>query len=62
MQQGTDLKAPVEVRIIGDDVTRLKTIAVQVEDIMKKAMGSRLVRSDFGEDHYSIRQTALRYD
>ncbi|WEA00631.1 efflux RND transporter permease subunit [Mucilaginibacter sp. SJ] len=57
MQQGTDLKAPVEVRIIGDDVTRLKTIAVQVEDIMKKAKGSRLVRSDFGEDHYGIQVT-----
>ncbi|GAA3990285.1 efflux RND transporter permease subunit [Mucilaginibacter dorajii] len=57
MQQGTDLKAPVEVRIIGDDVTRLKTIAERVEDIMKKAKGSRLVRNDFGEDHYGIQIT-----
>jgi multidrug efflux pump subunit AcrB len=54
MQQGSALKAPVEVRIIGDDIDHLKTIAAQVSDIVKKANGSRFVRSDFAEDYYGI--------
>lgn len=57
MQQGTDLKAPVEVRIIGEDVTQLKTIAARVGDILKKAKGSCQVRSDFGEDYYGLQIT-----
>lgn len=57
MQQGNDLKAPVEVRIIGDDIARLKTIAGQVSSILKKARGSRLVRNDFAEDYYGIQIT-----
>ncbi|MFF5383368.1 efflux RND transporter permease subunit [Pedobacter suwonensis] len=57
MQQGTDLKAPVEVRIIGEDVLQLKGIATQVDHIMKNAKGSRLIRSDFGEDYYGIQIT-----
>jgi multidrug efflux pump subunit AcrB len=54
MQQGSTLKAPVEVRIIGEDIDHLKSIAAQVSDILKKAKGSRFVRSDFAEDYYGI--------
>jgi len=54
MQQGSTLKAPVEVRIIGEDIDHLKTIAADVSDIVKKAKGSRFVRSDFAEDYYGI--------
>ena len=54
MQQGSSLKAPVEVRIIGEDIDHLKSIATQVSDIIKKAKGSRFVRSDFAEDYYGI--------
>ena len=54
MQQGATMKAPVEVRIIGEDIDHLKTIAAQVSDIVKKAKGSRFVRSDFAEDYYGI--------
>lgn len=57
MQQGSDLKAPVEVRIIGDDLTQLKTTGKQVADILNKAKGSRLVRNDFAEDYYGIQIT-----
>lgn len=57
MQQGTDLKAPVEVRISGDDVLQLKNIAAQVSNIMKAANGSLLVRSDFAEDYYGLQIT-----
>jgi len=54
MQQGSSLKAPVEVRIIGEDIDHLKSIGTQVSDIIKKAKGSRFVRSDFAEDYYGI--------
>ncbi|MGV3557786.1 efflux RND transporter permease subunit [Larkinella arboricola] len=54
MQQGQPLKAPVEVRIVGEDLNRLKQIGQQVQDIVKKAPGSALVRNDFREDYYGI--------
>ena len=54
MQQGSPLKAPVEVRIIGDDINRLKEIGIQVQDILKKTKGSAIVRTDFKEDYYGI--------
>jgi multidrug efflux pump subunit AcrB len=54
MQQGQPLKAPVEVRITGEDIHRLQQIGAQVTDIIKKAKGSRLVRNDFREDYYGI--------
>lgn len=57
MQQGSDLKAPVEVRIIGDDLTQLKTTGEQIADILRKAKGGRLVRNDFAEDYYGIQIT-----
>lgn len=54
MQQGQPLKAPVEVRVIGEDINRLKQIGAQVAEIIKKTDGSRLVRNDFKEDYYGI--------
>jgi multidrug efflux pump subunit AcrB len=54
MQQGQPLKAPVEVRIIGEDINRLQQIGAQVADIIKKEKGSRLVRNDFREEYYGI--------
>ncbi|NTE05578.1 efflux RND transporter permease subunit [Agrobacterium tumefaciens] len=57
MQQGNDLKAPVEVKIIGDDIPTLKAYGTQVADIIKRAKGSRLVRNDFASDYYGIQIT-----
>lgn len=54
MQQGSPLKAPVEVRIVGDDMGRLKEIGGQIEAILKQASGSKYVRKDFAEDYYGI--------
>ncbi|PAC30072.1 efflux RND transporter permease subunit [Flectobacillus sp. BAB-3569] len=54
MQQGSPLKAPVEVRIIGDDIKHLKELSTQVSTILKNASGSKFVRSDFGEDYYGF--------
>lgn len=57
MQQGSDVKAPVEVRITGDDVNQLKFLGGKVAEILKKAEGSRMVRNDFAEDYYGIQLT-----
>ena len=54
MQQGSPYKSPVEVRIVGDDVARLKAIGLQVQEILKNAKGSAMVRPDFREDYYGI--------
>lgn len=54
MQQGQPLKAPVEVRIIGDDITKLKAIGNEVATILKNTKGSYLVRNDFREDYYGF--------
>ena len=54
MQQGAQLKAPVEVRIVGDDITKLKEIGDEVAAIIKNTKGSKYVRSDFAEDYYGI--------
>jgi len=44
----------VEVRIVGDDMGRLKEIGGQIEAILKQASGSKYVRKDFAEDYYGI--------
>ncbi|WP_288426110.1 efflux RND transporter permease subunit [uncultured Spirosoma sp.] len=54
MQQGALAIAPVEVRIIGDDLTELRRIGEQVTAIVKKTPGSTLVRPDFREDYYGV--------
>lgn len=54
MQQGSPLKAEVEVRIIGENIDKLKQLSTQVQNILKKAHGSTLVRNDFKEDYYGI--------
>ncbi|OMP79737.1 MULTISPECIES: efflux RND transporter permease subunit [unclassified Chitinophaga] len=54
MQQGSVLKSPVEVRIIGDDISRLKQIGEEVQKIVQNTKGSYLVRSDFREDYYGV--------
>lgn len=54
MQQGQVLKAPVEVRIMGNDLQKLKEIGEEVTTILKEAPGSHYVRSDFAEDYYGI--------
>ncbi|AYB31948.1 efflux RND transporter permease subunit [Chryseolinea soli] len=54
MQQGSSMSAPVEVRIVGEDVNRLKEIRDQVREILKTTPGSLFVRDDFSEDYYGI--------
>lgn len=54
MQQGKPLKAQVEVRIWGEDISKLKAIGQQVDSILRKTQGTAHVRSDFHEDYYAL--------
>jgi multidrug efflux pump subunit AcrB len=55
MQQGQPMSAPVEVRISGDDITRLKQIGGEVQNILRRSGGSSMVRTDSREDFYGIK-------
>lgn len=54
MQQGMPLHAEVEVRVVGDDIRKLKEMGNKVEKIIRNTKGSRLVREDFKEDYYGL--------
>lgn len=54
MQQGMPLKAHVEVRVVGEDINKLKEIGHKIESIIKHTNGSRLVRNNFKEDYYGL--------
>jgi len=54
MQQGPALKAPIEVRIVGDDINVLKKLGAQIEGILKNTKGSLLVHNDYREDYYGV--------
>ncbi len=54
MQQGQPLTAPVEVRIIGEEIQTLKKISNDVKAILRKSKGSFLVNDNFKEDYYGV--------
>lgn len=55
LKQGQPEAAPVEVRISGSNISRLKQIGNEVQNIIRSTGHSRMVRSDFREDYYGIR-------
>jgi len=54
LEQGTLMKAPVEVRITGDDLVTLKEIGAQVEEIVRKTPGTQYCFTDFRNDSYEV--------
>ena len=50
LQQGQVMEAPVEVRIVGDDASTLKTLGGQVEDIFRHTLGAIYIHTDWHED------------
>jgi multidrug efflux pump subunit AcrB len=54
MQQGESLKAPVEIRVVGEDINVLKNVGKQVEAIVKNTKGSLAVHNDYREDYYGV--------
>jgi len=49
-----DFEAPIEVRISGDSIADLKTVAQQVEQLLKKNEAVTWVRNDWGEMRQGI--------
>jgi multidrug efflux pump subunit AcrB len=47
LQQGASLEAPVEVRVIGEDIQELKRIGSKVEELLVQAPFSAFVHTDY---------------
>jgi len=47
--------APVEVRIMGDNLKDQKKVAAQVAAIVEKAKGTNWIRTDYQDDYFGIR-------
>jgi multidrug efflux pump subunit AcrB/outer membrane protein TolC len=54
LQQGPPVDAPVEVRIMGNNLNEIKKIGEQVKQILKNTEGTNFVRTDYREDYYGI--------
>ncbi len=48
-------KAPIEIRILGDDIAVLKNTSLLVADILRKTKGSRWVRTDYEQPYQAVR-------
>jgi multidrug efflux pump subunit AcrB/outer membrane protein TolC len=50
LQQGQVMEAPVEVRIVGNDISTLETLGNQVQDVLEHTPGATYVHTDWHED------------
>jgi multidrug efflux pump subunit AcrB/outer membrane protein TolC len=50
LQQGDVMQAPVEVRIVGDDLATMRSIGGQVENILNHTPGTIFLHTDWHED------------
>ena len=55
LEQGEIISAPIEVRISGDDLSQLKSLAFKAEQILRGTAGSLYVHNDWREDQYDVR-------
>jgi multidrug efflux pump subunit AcrB/outer membrane protein TolC len=54
LEQGPALKAPVEIRLAGDDLTTLRRLADSAARILAATPGSEYVRTDWHEDQPAL--------
>jgi multidrug efflux pump subunit AcrB/outer membrane protein TolC len=54
IQQGPPLRAPIEVRLIGDDMTAVRHAGEQVAGVLQSTPGSEYVHTDWREDVYGL--------
>jgi multidrug efflux pump subunit AcrB/outer membrane protein TolC len=54
LQQGQVMEAPVEVRIVGDDIAGLQTLGNRVEDILRHTQGATYIHTDWHEDAWQV--------
>jgi len=55
LEQGIVVQAPIEGRIVGDDLAILKSKGREVEDILRSQAGSAFVHHDYREDSYQLK-------
>jgi multidrug efflux pump subunit AcrB/outer membrane protein TolC len=55
LQQGNILLGPVEIRLIGEDITVLKRLGRNVEDILRAIPGAEYVWNNYRDDAYQLR-------
>lgn len=55
LQQGEIFSAPIEVRISGEDLAKLKALSARVEQTLREQRGSEYVHRDWRDDPYLIR-------
>ncbi len=54
LQQGPPVEAPIEVRVVGNDLVTIKKIGEQVKRLLKNTEGTNFIRTTFREDYYGI--------
>jgi multidrug efflux pump subunit AcrB/outer membrane protein TolC len=54
LQQGSQMEAPVEVRISGDDITELKRLGEKVQQILESQPSAQYVYQDWFNDSYVL--------
>jgi multidrug efflux pump subunit AcrB/outer membrane protein TolC len=54
LQQGSQMEAPIEVRISGDDIAELKRLGEKVQGILESVSFSQLVHRDYYNDSYRV--------
>src|SRR5581483_6944884 len=50
LQQGPVMEAPIEVRVVGDDLNSIRSIGDQVQNILTHTPGAMYVHTDWHED------------
>ena len=59
LENGAAIGVPVSIRVSGDDIATLRSLAAQLEDVLLRAPGAERVRENWGADIVSV---ALRVD
>lgn len=54
LQQGSQMEAPIEVRIAGDDVGELKRLGEKVQGILEGVANTQYVHRDYFNDSYRV--------
>ncbi len=54
LQQGPPVDAPIEIRIVGNQLNEIKKFGDQVKQLLKNTRGTNFVRTTFREDYYGI--------
>lgn len=55
LAQGPPVDAPIEVRVSGRDLDRIRHVGADIVDLLKNTKGTNFIRTTFEQDYYGIR-------